>query len=92
MERAKDLPGITLKTSLKPAYGCAIGVFSLKDRKPTEVCDELFKKWKIHAVAIEREAKPGTEAPMDHTRITPHVYTTTQELDRLVDALRAMAT
>jgi selenocysteine lyase/cysteine desulfurase len=77
MERLKDVPGITLKTSMKPEYGCAIGVFSLSGHKPTDLCEQLFKKWKVHAIAIEREAKPGKEAPMDHTRITPHVYTTT---------------
>jgi selenocysteine lyase/cysteine desulfurase len=90
MERVKDVPGITLGPSMKPEYSCAIGVFSLKSHKPADVCEELFKKWKIHAIAIEREAKPGKEAPLDHTRITPHVYTTTEELDRFVEALHAM--
>ena len=90
MERVKDVPGIYFKTSTNPAYGCAIGVFGIEGRKATEISEQLFSKWKIHTVAIEREAKPGTEAAFNHVRVTPNVYTTTQELDRLVEGIRSL--
>ena len=90
MERVKDVPGIFFKTSMDPRYSCAIGVFGLEGRKATDLAEELHSKWKIHTVAIERAAKPGEEAPFNHVRVTPNVYTTTQELDRLVEAIKAM--
>ncbi len=90
MDRVKDVPGIYFKTSMDPRYGCAIGVFGKEGMKATAISEQLFAKWKIHTVAIEREAKPGIEAPFNHVRVTPNVYTTTQELDRLVEAIRAL--
>ncbi len=34
--------------------------------------------------------KPGIEAVFNHVRVTPNVYTTTQELDRLVEVIAAI--
>lgn len=90
MERVRELPGVTLHTSLDPVHGCAIGCFSIEGRKATAIADQLFQKWKIHAVAIEREEKPGIEAAFNHVRVTPNVYTTTDELDRLVEAVKGL--
>jgi selenocysteine lyase/cysteine desulfurase len=86
----KDVPGIYLKTSLDPRDSCAIGVFGKEGKKAAAIVDELFTKWKIHAVGIERDGIPGVEAPFNHVRVTPNVYTTTQELDRLVEAIHAI--
>ncbi|MBK9196801.1 MAG: aminotransferase class V-fold PLP-dependent enzyme [Flavobacteriales bacterium] len=91
MERTKNVPGIFFKTSTNPVYGCAIGVFGIEGKKGSEISEQLFSKWKIHTVAIERDAKPGIEAPFNHVRVTPNVYTTLQELDRLVEAIRVIA-
>lgn len=90
MERVKDVPGIFFKTSLDPRYSCAIGVFGIEGKKASAISEELFSRWKIHTVAIEREAKPGIEAAFNHVRVTPNVYTTTVELDRLVEAVHAL--
>ena len=90
MERVKEVPDVYFKTSLDPRYGCAIGVFGIEGKKATDISSRLFDKWKIHTVAIEREAKPGIEAAFNHVRVTPNVYTTTQELDRLVEAIGAI--
>ena len=90
MERVRNVPGIFFKTSMDPAYGCAIGVFGIEGRKATDLSEQLFAKWKIHTVAIMRDGIPGIEAPMNHVRVTPNVYTTTAELDRLVEAIRAL--
>ncbi|MFN3875872.1 MAG: aminotransferase class V-fold PLP-dependent enzyme [Flavobacteriales bacterium] len=91
MDRVRDVPGIRFKTSPDPRFGCAIGTFALAGRKASAISDELFTRWKIHTVAIERDGKPGVEAGYNHVRVTPNVYTTTDELDRLVEAIGAMA-
>jgi selenocysteine lyase/cysteine desulfurase len=90
MEQVKGLPGLFLKTSQDPRFSCAIGVFGMDGKKATAISEELFAKWKIHTVAIEREGQPGIEAAYNHVRVTPNVYTTTTELDRLVEAIRSL--
>lgn len=90
MERVKDVPGISFKTSLDPRSSCAIGAFGIAGKKAAEIYDHLFTKWKVHTVGIEREGIPGVEAPFNHIRVTPNVYTTFQELDRFIEAMHAL--
>ncbi|MBL7964683.1 MAG: aminotransferase class V-fold PLP-dependent enzyme [Flavobacteriales bacterium] len=91
MERLQDVPGIAFHTLPEPRYSCAIGTFSLQGRRANLLSEELFNKWKVHTVGIEREARPGLEAGFNHVRVTPNVYTTLDELDRFVEAVRAVA-
>lgn len=85
MSKVKDLPGVSIGTSMAKGFGCAIGLVSVKDRKPAELEEHLLTKYKIHTVAIDWENIHGV-------RITPHVYTTTQQLDLLVEAIRDFTT
>jgi selenocysteine lyase/cysteine desulfurase len=84
MSQVRDVPGIQFYTSPDPAWSCAIGNFGFVGKKPVEIADKLFNQHKIHTVAIEWEKVNGV-------RVTPNVYTTTEELDKLVRAIRAMA-
>ena len=52
--------------------------------KPEELDSKLFNKFKIHAVGINWEN-------IHCVRVTPHVYTRTQDLDKLVYALEQIA-
>lgn len=90
MERVQDVPGIFFKTINDARHSCAIGTFGITGMKASALSDDLFTHWKIHTVSIEREGIPGVEEPFGHVRVTPNVYTTTQELDRLVEAIRAI--
>lgn len=81
MERVRDVPGIRFFTSPHPDWSCAIGNFVLEGKKPIEITSELFNKWKIHTVSIEWEKVVGV-------RVTPNVYTTTSDMDKLVTAIR----
>lgn len=82
MTKVKDLPGVELGTSLEPGFGCAIGLVNIKGRKPSELDGHLFDKYRIHVVGIEWENIKGV-------RITPHVYTSTKQLDLLVEGIKA---
>lgn len=82
INKVKDLPGFQVFTSLKPEFGCAIALVGVQGKKPLELAQYLFKKHKIHTVSIEWENISGV-------RITPNVYTTTRDLDKLVAALDA---
>jgi len=78
--KVRDLPHILLNTPAEPARACGIANVGVKGMKPAELNDQLFKKYKIFTVAIDGHGVHGC-------RITPNVYTTTDELDVLVNAL-----
>ncbi|HEX6224496.1 MAG TPA: aminotransferase class V-fold PLP-dependent enzyme [Chryseolinea sp.] len=75
---------VKLNVSLKPEYSCALGNFSIDGIEPEVVASRLFSEYQIHTSAIKWENISGV-------RITPHVYTTTKDLDRLVDAVLKIA-
>jgi selenocysteine lyase/cysteine desulfurase len=83
VNQLKDVPGISFLQS-KPAHqSCAIANVAVAGKKPEEVAGELFSKHRIHTVAINWENIHGV-------RVTPNVYTSTRELDRLAAAIRKM--
>lgn len=83
MEQVRDQPGIRFFTSPKPEWSCAIGNFGFDGKKAGDIAVELYNKWKIHTVSIEWEKINGV-------RVTPNVYTTTEELDKLVMAIKKL--
>jgi selenocysteine lyase/cysteine desulfurase len=84
MEKVRDTPKVKLNTSLHPKWGCAIGSVAIEGRKPGELDVFLMEKYRIHTVAIEWENIKGV-------RVTPNVYTTLNNLDMLVEGIRAFA-
>ena len=83
-ERVMEMPGVDVRTSLKPEWACAIALLHVDGKTPGEVTNYLFKKHKIHTVGINWENIHGV-------RITPNVYTTTRDLDRLVHAVHELS-
>jgi selenocysteine lyase/cysteine desulfurase len=75
---------VKLNISLKPEYSCALGNFSIDGLDPGDVAGKLFSEHQIHTVSIKWENISGI-------RVTPHVYTTTRDLDRFVDAVLKIA-
>ncbi|MFN4123251.1 MAG: aminotransferase class V-fold PLP-dependent enzyme [Flavobacteriales bacterium] len=83
-EKANEIPAVKVHTSLKPEWACALSIFSVQGKKPQEIEQFLFKEKGIHTVAIEWENISGV-------RVTPHVYTSLYDLDKLVDGIRKLA-
>jgi selenocysteine lyase/cysteine desulfurase len=83
-EKVKTNPRIKLNISLKPEYSCALGNFSIDGIEPDVVSAKLMQEHQIHAVAIKWENISGV-------RVTPHVYTSTRDLDRFVEAVLKIA-
>ena len=81
----KDVPGFKLHTSLKDSFSCAIANFSIEGKKPEDIDTRLWDKWRIHTTTVNHEKIHGV-------RVTPHVYTSLYDLDRLVEALKQIAT
>ena len=83
VNKVKDLPKIHFYQPNTKHQSCAIANVGVLGKKPEEVSGELFSKHKIHTVAINWENVHGV-------RVTPNVYSTTKELDKLASALGAM--
>lgn len=81
--KVRNLPHIQVNTPADPARACGIANVGIKGMKPSELADTLFKKYKIFTVPIDGHGVHGC-------RITPNVYTSTDELDVFVKALTEM--
>jgi selenocysteine lyase/cysteine desulfurase len=75
---------VKLHISLKPEYSCALGTFSIDGLDVGDIASKLFSDYQIHTVAIKWEN-------VNAVRVTPHVYTTTKDLDRFIEAVNKIA-
>ncbi len=82
-EKVSSLSGISLYTSMKNEFSCGIATFSLAGKDAGEIANHLFDSKKIHATTVVHEALNGV-------RISPHVYTTINELDELVEGIKGL--
>ena len=82
--RVQNIAKVKIHTSFKDEYACAICGVSVDGMTPGELDSTLFSNYKIHTVGIVWEN-------ISCVRITPHVYTRIQELDKLVMAIDTIA-
>ena len=75
---------VIINTPNSPERSCGIANVGIEGMKPALMAETLLKKYQIWTVAIDGAGVHGC-------RITPNVYTTTNELDRLVYAVNEMA-
>ena len=83
-DRVRGVPGITLNTPSDPARSCAIANVGVVGREPAALAEALFERYRIWTVAIDGAGVRGV-------RITPHLFTSTADLDALVRGLRELA-
>jgi selenocysteine lyase/cysteine desulfurase len=83
-KKVAEVPKVKIHTSFKPEYACAICGVSIDGMTPGELDSVLFNTYKIHTVGIVWEN-------ISCVRITPHVYTRIQDLDKLVKAITELA-
>jgi len=82
--RVQNIAKVKIHTSFKDEYACAICGVSVDGMTPGELDSTLFSNYKIHTVGIVWEN-------ISCVRITPHVYTRLQDLDKLVYAIEKIA-
>ena len=80
----KQNPKVKIHTSLNPKYSCAICGVTVNGLTPGELDSRLFNKYKIHTVGIVWEN-------ISCVRVTPHVYTSLKDLDKLIKAINEIA-
>jgi len=82
-DRVREIPNVYLNTPSGPR-ACAIANVGIAGQRPGVIADALLDKYRIYTVAIDT-------APVKGVRVTPHLYTSTQELDTLVKAIGELA-
>ncbi len=79
-KEANKMPKIKMNTSLKPEFSGALAHFSVEGLEAGKMEGELFAKFKIHTSPTKWER-------LDGVRVTPHVYTSLRDLDRLLEGV-----
>ena len=88
VERVKDYPKVKIHISLLPQYSCALGSFSIDGIKVGDISTELATKHKITNTPIDYN---DYQKNVQVIRVTPNVYTSLADLDKLVDAIKHIA-
>lgn len=83
-EPLREHERVRLHTSLKPGYACGIATVEIKGIAPGDLFGWLWNEHQIRTTPIVHEDFQGI-------RVSPSVYTTLEELDRFVDAMRHAA-
>jgi len=83
-DQVRDLPGIAVNTPKETDRCCGIGNVWVEKMSPADMGKVLFEKYKIYTAPIDGAGVKGV-------RVCPNVFTSTSELDQLVQALREMA-
>jgi len=83
-DRVRGHPRLTLNTPSDPRRTGAIANVGVAGMTPAALGAALFDRYRIWTVAIDGAGVHGV-------RVTPHLFTTTAELDALVRALKELA-
>lgn len=82
--RVKNVPKIIINTPTDDKRSCGIANVGITGMTPADLAKRLMDEYKIFTVAIDTANVHGC-------RITPNVYTTLEELDAFVAALKKLA-
>lgn len=83
-EALNSIPKFKLNTSLKSDFSGALAHFGIEGLEGGKIEGELLGKFKIHTSPVKWEK-------LDGVRVTPHVYTTLNDLDRLLEGIKYVA-
>ncbi len=84
--KVRELPRVRMFTPKDPLRTCAIATVGIDGVTPKELAKQLLDRHRIFTVAID-----SADAGVHGVRVTPHLYTTTEELDAFVAAITAIA-
>lgn len=82
--KVRGAKNVVLNTPSDPSRSCAIANVGVAGIKPGDLMDILMKKYRVWTVAIDGAGVHGV-------RVTPHLFTSTAELDAFVKALHELA-
>ncbi len=74
---------VKMNVSVEPEHSCALSNFRIEGMDPADIQKKLWKDHNIYTITIKHKEIQGI-------RVTPHVYSTLDDLDRLVDGIKEM--
>ncbi|EAY29386.1 aminotransferase class V-fold PLP-dependent enzyme [Microscilla marina] len=80
----KDLPGVQINTPTAAERSCGVAHFSYDKMTSYDLSLFLSSKHRIHALRVNLPQVKGI-------RVSPNVFTTTRDLDRLIKAMHKVA-
>ena len=83
-DKLRIIENIIINTPEDIDRSWGIGTVGLTNMSPSQMSKVLFEKYKIFTVAIDYANVKGC-------RISPNIFTTTNELDQFVSAVKEMA-
>ena len=83
-DKLRNVKNVIVNTPQDIDRSCGIGNVGLTNMSPSKMEDLLFEKYNIFTVAIDYANEKGC-------RISPNIFTTTEELDSFVKAVKEMA-
>lgn len=84
VNQVRGLPNVLLNTPAQAGRSCGIANVGITKYKPAELAKVLFDTYRIFTVHIDWAGVHGC-------RVTPNVYTSTNDLDKLVKAIKELA-
>jgi isopenicillin-N epimerase len=87
----KDVPRIKIYSSLEPGQSWGIGYIGIDGVEARDLNDFLWNKYRIIGQAMTGGPYPAQQFDYRGTRITPNVYTTLEEIDTFVAAMKDAA-
>jgi selenocysteine lyase/cysteine desulfurase len=82
-DKLRTIENVIVNTPEDLNRSCGIGNVGLSNMSPSQMSKVLFEKYKIFTVAIDYANVKGC-------RISPNIFTTTNELDQFVSAVKEM--
>ena len=83
-DKLRTIENVIVNTPEDLNRSCGIGNVGLSNMSPSQMSNILFEKYKIFTVAIDYANVKGC-------RISPNIFTTTNELDEFISAVKEMA-
>ena len=83
-EKLRDYPNVILNTPKDSNRSCGIANVGLKNMSSRNLAERLHEDYKVFTVAINY-------ANVNGCRISPNVFTTIEELDHFIDAIKSLS-
>ncbi len=83
-DQLRNIKNVVVNTPIDMQRSCGIGNVGLTNMSPSKMENILFDKYNIFTVAIDYANVKGC-------RISPNIFTTTEELDIFVKAVKEMS-
>ncbi|PKA98980.1 selenocysteine lyase/cysteine desulfurase [Flavobacteriaceae bacterium MAR_2009_75] len=83
-DTVRNISGVIVNTPIDKTRSCGIANVGMAHLEPQELADTLLNEFKIFTVAIHGANVHGC-------RVSPNVFTTTEELDEFIKALKTIA-